>query len=375
MKLALIQTWALWVDAFRELNARKMFWISMAITTLVIAAFGIFTLTDKGLGILWFELEIPALARTFLTNEFFYKSLFQALGLGIWLGWASTILAIVSTASLLPDFVSSGSIEGMLSKPISRVRLFLTKYVAGLLFVFLQATYFCLGTFLIVGVRSGVWLWPVFAAIPLVVLFFSYLYSVSALVGVWTRSTLAALIAALALWGACFATDLLERTALSFRLDNDLPIPALKADIEALTLQIEREKSAVASEDRLKQLANRLESQQKDVAERQQQSAELAFYHRLTFAAKTILPKTSETKELTDRAILTEKEIEDFMKRAEEEQRESARSLGGAGSARVSRELIKIRNARSAWWIIGTSMAFQTVVLGFACWIFARKDF
>jgi ABC-type transport system involved in multi-copper enzyme maturation permease subunit len=373
--MALMQTQALVVDAYRELNARKMFWISMAITTLVIAVFAVFGYTSKGIEILWFEIEIPALAQNFLNREFFYKSLFQGLGLDIWLGWASTILAIVSTASLIPDFVSSGSIEGMLSKPIGRLRLFLTKYLCGLLFVLVQATYFCVGAFLVIGLRGGVWLWAIFAAIPLVTLFFSYLYCVSAMVGVWTRSTLAALIAALAVWGACLAVNLVEMTTLSFRLENDLPVPTLRADVESTTAQIEREKSNGASEDRIKQLENRLASVKEDVAEREKKSEEFAFYHRLAYAAKTILPKTAETKELTQRASMTEKEFDFMMKRAEEDQREAQRAWGGGGNVRTTRELMKIRRNRSAWWIIGTSMAFQGVVLGMACWIFTRKDF
>ncbi len=33
----MIQTWAIIVDAYRELNSRKLFWISMGLSLLVVA--------------------------------------------------------------------------------------------------------------------------------------------------------------------------------------------------------------------------------------------------------------------------------------------------------------------------------------------------
>ena len=32
-------------------------------------------------------------------------------------------------------------------------------------------------------------------------------------------------------------------------------------------------------------------------------------------------------------------------------------------------------NQRPLWWIIGTSLGFEAVILGIACWIFCRRDF
>jgi hypothetical protein len=30
---------------------------------------------------------------------------------------------------------------------------------------------------------------------------------------------------------------------------------------------------------------------------------------------------------------------------------------------------------RPVWWVVGTSLAFEAVVLGIACWVFCRRDF
>ena len=187
------QTLAIFLDAYRELNARKMFWISLGIALLVVSSFALIGINEEGVTFLWWPLPHDLINTTVISRKTFYIGLFSIIGLNLWLGWASTILALVSTASLLPDFVSSGSIECMLSKPIGRVRLFLTKYCAGLLFVVLQALVFTLAAIIVIGVRSNEWIWGLLLAVPVVTLFFSYLYSASALVGVWTRSTLAAL--------------------------------------------------------------------------------------------------------------------------------------------------------------------------------------
>src|SRR5205085_9269224 len=105
--------------------------------------------------------------------------MFSELGVGIWLTFAALILAIVSTASLFPDLITGGAIDLYLSKPISRLRLILTKYATGLLFVALQVLVFCAASFLVIGLRGGVWEPRLFLAVPIVLCFFSYLFCIS----------------------------------------------------------------------------------------------------------------------------------------------------------------------------------------------------
>lgn len=42
------QTWAILFDAYRELNAKKLFWITLALSGLVVVAFAMVSLTPKG---------------------------------------------------------------------------------------------------------------------------------------------------------------------------------------------------------------------------------------------------------------------------------------------------------------------------------------
>jgi len=138
------QTWAIFYDAYRSLNAKKMFWIVLILSGLIVAAFAAVGINKDGLTILGRQWDNPA----FNTGEFpgamFYKVfLFSFLGVHIWLGMVATILGLVSTAGIFPDLINSGAIDLVIAKPISRLRLFLTQYVAGLLFVALQVTAFC----------------------------------------------------------------------------------------------------------------------------------------------------------------------------------------------------------------------------------------
>jgi ABC-type transport system involved in multi-copper enzyme maturation permease subunit len=121
------------------------------------------------------------------------------------LGWIGIILVLVATAGFLPSMLEHGSIQVLLSKPMPRWMLLLSKYVGSLVFIFTQAAIFVVLTFLVAGVRWNVWLPGYLLAIPLITILFSYLYCVSALVAVLTKSTIAAIMVSLGAWVFFFA--------------------------------------------------------------------------------------------------------------------------------------------------------------------------
>ncbi|NRA58263.1 MAG: hypothetical protein HRU13_09155, partial [Phycisphaerales bacterium] len=45
----IIQTLALMIDAYRELCAKKLFWITMILSTIVVAAFAMVGINETGL--------------------------------------------------------------------------------------------------------------------------------------------------------------------------------------------------------------------------------------------------------------------------------------------------------------------------------------
>jgi ABC-type Na+ efflux pump permease subunit len=116
------------------------------------------------------------------------------------LGWIGVTLSIVATAGFFPSLLERGAVDVLLSKPISRTRLFLGKYVGSMVFVLLHAIFFVVLTFLIMGFRWGAWLPGYLLSIPLLVILFSYVYCVSAWAGVRFRSATVAINLSVGVW-------------------------------------------------------------------------------------------------------------------------------------------------------------------------------
>jgi ABC-type transport system involved in multi-copper enzyme maturation permease subunit len=215
------QTGAVFLDAYRSLNAKKMFWVVLSISALAVVMFAFVGIDAEGFKIAIWHFDSNVFNTENVEPAVFYKFIFAEYGVSLWLTWLATILALVSTAGIFPDLINSGSITMLISKPIGRLRLFVLQYLAGLLFVTLQVTVFSLASFLVIGLRGGAWEPGLFMAVPLVVCFFSYLFAACVLVGVATRSTLAALLLTLLFWFFVFAVGTAENTLLLFRTMNE----------------------------------------------------------------------------------------------------------------------------------------------------------
>lgn len=378
------QTAALFVDAYRELNARKLFWVVLGISLLVAGAFACVGLTDRGISLLGYEVPVPVFNRRVLPSDgFFYKFVFFYLGFSIWLTWAATILALISTASIIPDFVTSGAIELSLSKPIGRVRLFVTKYLTALLFVAIQVLLFTAAAFLVIGIRGKTWVPVIFTAIPLVLAMFSYLYVISALVGLLTRSAITALLAAGLFWFFIFVVQATEAGFLQQRVTEQVAAEIIQRDIEKLRSQLaesanggeetEGDEDAATLQSRLGDAEARLQEAQRDAAWWRRA-------HGWVYALRTVLPKTSETMDLLERSLLTMGEMDQFTSGAEQQASRRAGFGQTVHGVRIpprtlQRRVEAERRERSAANVLGTSLAFEAAVLALAAWIFARRDF
>lgn len=413
--MVLKQTMAMLVDAYRELNAKKMFWITLVLSALVVIAIACVGINDKGITVLWWTFPVDVFNATIVSPAFFYKLIFINFGFKVWLTWAATILALVSTASLIPDFVAGGSIDLVLSKPVGRLRLFLTKYATGLLFVALQVSVFAAASFLVIGIRGGAWEPRIFLAIPLVVLFFSFLYCVCALIGLRTRSTIAALLLTLLFWLLVFIVHASEQSVLLFKLNAEDRVASIetkagpladsvakqRASIQKLSdvpadetpeARLERESQLVTAQASLSGLELRQQTSTSSLKEYQSSERFLGRLYAGIFALKTVLPKTSETMGILENSLTSLDEVAKLRK-AEEERREERRAQrrgsdtrppnrtgdserdSGEFSSAVAERQQEIIRSRSIWWILGTSLAFEAVVLAVACTIFARRDF
>jgi hypothetical protein len=143
------------------------------------------------------------------------------IALGILLGVGGVFVAVLVTASMIPQTFEAGPVDLLLSKPISRIGLFLAKFFGGCAFIAINAAYFICGLWLILGVRLGLWNDRLLWAIPLYLFLFAILYSVSALAGLIWRNAIVSVVLAVVFWFVCwslgFATSLVEQLSLNPR--------------------------------------------------------------------------------------------------------------------------------------------------------------
>ena len=371
------QTWALFVDAYRQVNASALFWISLVLSALAALVIAVPSIGADGVSIFGWTL-IPVLTDDELPRGQFYKILFTAIGLTApliaWLTIWGNVLALVSTAGIFPGLVSGGAVDVYLSKPIGRARLFLTKYVTGLLFVAAQVLTFCGIGFLVIGLRGGEWEPGVLLGVPLVLLVFSYLWAVSVLVGVWTRSTLMAVLLTVVAWGVMAGVQVAEGSVLAFRVAAEVRAERAQAAVDNADRQL------VAAVESGSESRTQLWQLQLDSAEEVRDGAastagDLRFWHNLAWGTYAVLPKTSGTSSLMARWLIDTARL-DFGEQGRSEQSADANLMQMLDRDPVVRERIReAERSRSPLFIIGTSLLTEAALVLLACWIFARRDY
>lgn len=388
----LTQTAALFLDAYRELNAKKLFWVVLALSLLVVLAFAAAGINAQGVTFFHWQIRAPIINSNVISRELFYKYLFSNFGVGFWLTLVGLALALVSTAGIYPDLIAGGSVDLYLCRPISRLRLFLTKYLTGLLFVACQVLVFTAACFLVLGLRGGVWSARIFLAIPIVLLVFSYLFAFCALVALLTRSTVAALLLTTLFWLLIFGVDFGEKQALRAQIAGDIETTAYANQFGYMEKELALAKQRQANGDKTAtQDVQRVTAARATLEEKKRTSDpsrdNAVTLHRILYAAKSVLPKTSETNALIDRWLEVGDDI--AINRAERRaDRRAAVAAGGGWFTRfkdrtdvstddpqVEREIDDRLRQRPTSWVLGTSLAFEALCLSLAAWIFCRRDF
>lgn len=350
-----MQLWAILVDTWRLLCARRLFWFALVLTALIGIGYASVGFHDKGFFLGSFSFDSPFIKRGTPQAEELYIGLFYQI-VKWWTTLFGVILALVSCASIFPEFMASGAIDAMLSKPISRPRLFLFKFLSGLLFAAVQAGLLAVIVFLAIRWRLGFWHEAVFWSVPLVVLLYSYLYAINVLIGVWTRSVLASVLLTLLAWAGVGIIHLIER----------------------MTAELSRT-SASETISLAAQQKNRIGPPPTNAFVKAHQAAQVVM---------ALLPKTRETTELIrrsamregDKAVDREQEIQKMV-----ESRLQVESMFSQGKPRMSdtdalaqaeKDFDSLQTLeKSGLYIVGTSLAFEAAVLALACWLFARRDY
>jgi ABC-type transport system involved in multi-copper enzyme maturation permease subunit len=133
---------------------------------------------------------------------------FQVWLAGIVADSLGVLLALLWTAGFLPTFLEPQSVSVLLAKPAPRWSLLVGKYLGVVLFVALQAALFVGGTWLGMGISTGVWEPAYWLAVPLLVVNFSVFYAFSALLAVVSRSTVVAIFGTVLFWLLCWTMNM-----------------------------------------------------------------------------------------------------------------------------------------------------------------------
>ena len=371
---------AMMIDAYRELNAKKLFWITLGLSGLVVLIFGSIGFDEQGMSMMFGITRVDSeyVNSTTPWARALYVGIFSDFIVAIWLSWIAIILALISTCTIFPDFLAGGAIDLVLSKPIHRATIFAMKFVMSLLFVVLQVLMFCAGIFLCIGLRLGEWNWMIFAAVPVVTVFYSYMFAVCVFAGVFTRSAITALLLTMLFWFSLWGMQTAEGTLQQFRIKFEIEAEYAEQRIDRLETRLAAVEADPTDGGKIARadFQRRLDEERASLDSSIEAAASLGLWHGPTQVMMVVLPKTQLTVGLLSRWL---KDPDGFsiagMMRGDMTGLGTSAFLRNPVDVEVTRRVEEKLDAYSGWYIIGTSLVFEAVVLGLACVIFIRRDF
>ncbi len=117
---------------------------------------------------------------------------------------AIMLLGCIITAFYVPNMLRKGTIDLLLSKPLTRPGLLIYKYVGGLTFMFLNTAVLVVGLWVVLGLRTSVWEPAFLYALPILTFEFALFYALSTLLAVLTRSPIVCIVGCVLMWGLLF---------------------------------------------------------------------------------------------------------------------------------------------------------------------------
>lgn len=124
------------------------------------------------------------------------KMLVQQVETGFFaISWNLIIFfSLISTASFIPSMLEKGTIDLLISKPISRPMILISKYIGAVLFVFLSMVFLLGSIWLILSLKSGYWDPSFLLSILWITIAFAVMYSIVVIIGLTTQSTVVAIL-------------------------------------------------------------------------------------------------------------------------------------------------------------------------------------
>lgn len=149
-------------------------------------------------------MEIPGKFPIEKERLFYIVRAFIKYGLNFVFNTVGILMALIITSNIIPQTFDPGSLNLLLSKPISRWKLFVAQFLGGCAFVTLTMSFFFAGVWLYLGSRLGYWNVRLLFYIPSFIGIFAIYYSASAVAGLIWRSSIVSVVAGAGLWVLTF---------------------------------------------------------------------------------------------------------------------------------------------------------------------------
>jgi ABC-type transport system involved in multi-copper enzyme maturation permease subunit len=133
--------------------------------------------------------------------------------------WVLMLAGVIVTSAFIPNLMRKGSIDLLITKPMSRPLILIYKYLGGLSFVLLLTALAVGGVWLVVGVRTGIWSPGLLYCIFGITFYFAILYACSTLFGVLTRNAIVCIVVTIVFW---FVVWLIGYLYSTFTLVNNI---------------------------------------------------------------------------------------------------------------------------------------------------------
>jgi ABC-type transport system involved in multi-copper enzyme maturation permease subunit len=185
--------WAIVRDTFREAFARKVFWGFYALSTLMILFFLLVLRVDivEGASATVTLFGVDSVRN--MPVQRIIQGAFAAIATFLYT-WGLA-LAVFASGSLVPSLLEPGRIELLLSKPVSRVQLLLSRYLGILLVVAVNFAWLVLGVWIVLGAKTGIWNEQFLLTLPAGVFLFSVMLGLIVLAGVlWESAAVCVMI-------------------------------------------------------------------------------------------------------------------------------------------------------------------------------------
>lgn len=176
---------------FREALSRKIFITFFGVSTLVLL---IISLVFATVGIEDLMPVVSVNGQTQFDSMMEEIAVFFKMLIVVPLYGGGLFLAIFSVSSFIPNMLEKGSIDLLLSKPVSRSQIIWGKFIGGTLMVLVNVSYLVIGIWFLIGLKFGEWEPGILLSIITITFTFMVLYSMIILIGIVTRSSVLAMM-------------------------------------------------------------------------------------------------------------------------------------------------------------------------------------